>query len=290
MIAVAGSNGHTGRAVAEALIAAGTRIRVIVRDKDKGVEWRDRGQDVAVASLDDATALTKALEGVSAAYLLVPPAYAAPDLLAAQRPVVDAIAEAVRRSQIGHAVFLSSVGADKASGTGPVATLRAAEQALKATGRPVTLLRAPFFLENWVPVLSVAVAQGILPSVMALDVPLETASAIDIGREAARLLLGPAPTGVRLVEFGGPTPLTPLQVAAALSGPAGHPVKAVQVPFDQVAPGMKAAGFSDDSIRLFGEMYEGIASRRFDYERASSPDARGTLTPAAALGPFMART
>ena len=153
MIAVAGATGHTGKAVADGLLQLGHRVRVIVRTADKGEPWKARGAEVAVASLDDADALTRALTGANAAYLLVPPAPSAPDVLAAQRVVVNALADSVCRSQLGHVVLLSSIGAQHATGVGPIRTLHDAEQALRATGRATTALRAPYFIENWAAVL-----------------------------------------------------------------------------------------------------------------------------------------
>ncbi len=79
MIAVTGATGHTGKAVTDALLQLGRPVRVIVRDPAKGESWKARGAEVAVASLDDVEALTRALSGADAAYLLVPPASGAPD-------------------------------------------------------------------------------------------------------------------------------------------------------------------------------------------------------------------
>ena len=140
MIAVAGVSGHTGRAAANALLDQGAAVRVIVRDEKKGAEWKARGADVAVASLNDPAGLTRALTGARAAYLLIPPAYTAPDLLATQTVTREAIVRAIADSGVGHVVFLSSIGAQHASGTGPVKTLHEAEQAMRTLRRPVTLL------------------------------------------------------------------------------------------------------------------------------------------------------
>src|SRR5919109_3729875 len=146
MIAVTGATGHTGGATAEALLKHNEAVRVIVRDAAKGEPWKGRGADVAVASLDDIAALTRALTGSRAAFLLLPPAYGAPDLLGAQRVVADAIAAAVKRSDVGHIVFLSSIGAQQSSGTGPIRALNYAEQQLRLSGKPLTLLRASYFI------------------------------------------------------------------------------------------------------------------------------------------------
>ena len=86
MFVIAGASGHTGSVVASTLLAQGKKVRVIVRDEKKGAAWKQKGAEVAIADLDDAKALTRALEGAEGVWALVPPSYGADDLLAAQAP------------------------------------------------------------------------------------------------------------------------------------------------------------------------------------------------------------
>jgi len=148
MFAVAGVTGHTGSAAARHLLEKGQRVRVLVRRKEQGDAWAAQGTEVAVASLDDSGALARALNGIEGAYLLLPPKYTASDVLAAQAGTADAIAKAVAASGVGRIVFLSSQGAERDSGTGPVRALHYAEAQLANSGVPVTVLRASYFLEN----------------------------------------------------------------------------------------------------------------------------------------------
>jgi uncharacterized protein YbjT (DUF2867 family) len=289
MIAVAGVTGHTGQAAAEALFQLGRPIRVVVRDVSKGEPWKARGAEVAIASLDDADALTGALTGVDAAYLLVPPAYASPDPLAAQRVVVDALAKAVGRSELRHVVLLSSIGAQHATGVGPIQTLHTAEQALASTGRSVTALRAAYFVENWTGVLSAVAAQGILPSFLPLDQPMEMAATADFGGVAAELLTGAVPAGFRAVEMGGHALVSPRQLAASFGQLLGRQIEPILVPLDQVVTTFSGLGFSQSAASLMREMYEGLASGRVGFEDPAAPHVRGTLTPLDVLGPSLAR-
>ncbi|HWL85044.1 MAG TPA: NmrA family NAD(P)-binding protein, partial [Polyangiaceae bacterium] len=70
MFVIAGVTGNTGSVVAETLLARGEMVRVIVREAAKGASFAARGAEVAVASLDDSAALSKALAGAKGAYLL----------------------------------------------------------------------------------------------------------------------------------------------------------------------------------------------------------------------------
>ena len=122
MYAVVGASGNTGSATAGALIETGAAVRAVVRDPAKGESWKARGAEVAVADLEDVSSLTRAFEGVDAAYVLNPPAYTLPDLFARAETVAANIAQAVRSARLPRLVVLSSIGAHLASGTGNIRT------------------------------------------------------------------------------------------------------------------------------------------------------------------------
>ena len=48
---IAGVSGNTGSVAAAALLDAGAKVRVVVRDAAKGAPWKARGAEVAVADL-----------------------------------------------------------------------------------------------------------------------------------------------------------------------------------------------------------------------------------------------
>ncbi|MBX3326491.1 MAG: NmrA family NAD(P)-binding protein, partial [Nitrospira sp.] len=98
MFVVIGATGNTGSAVVDTLLSKKQPVRVVVRSADKGAAWKAKGAEVAVASLDDGSALIKAFEGAKGVYLLVPPNYGAEAWLADQRARMDRAAEAVKKS------------------------------------------------------------------------------------------------------------------------------------------------------------------------------------------------
>jgi len=100
MFVVIGATGNTGSAVADTLLSRKQSVRIVVRSADKGAAWKAKGAEIAVASLDDVSALTKVLEGAKGLYLLVPPNYGAQDWLADQRARMDRAADAVKKSSL----------------------------------------------------------------------------------------------------------------------------------------------------------------------------------------------
>jgi uncharacterized protein YbjT (DUF2867 family) len=276
MFVVLGATGNTGSAVVETLLSKKQSVRVIVRSADKGAGWKAKGADVAVASLDDVSVLTKAFEGAKGLYLLVPPNYGAEAWLADQRARMDRAAEAVQKSGVDHVVFLSSVGGHLHGGTGPIRAASYGEQALGCLAKRLTILRPCYFMDNWAPVIGAAKAQGVLPTFIAPTAKIPMISTKDIGRIGAEQLMTGG-YGKQIVEMAGPDEYSPDQAAAALSQILGKTVTAQHAPLSAVVPTFKSFGFSDEAARLFEEMYTAFSKGAIGYEH---PDKllRGTVT------------
>ena len=276
MFVVLGATGNTGSAVVETLLSKKQSVRVIVRSADKGAGWKAKGADVAVASLDDVSVLTKAFEGAKGLYLLVPPNYGAEAWLADQRARMDRAAEAVQKSGVDHVVFLSSVGGHLHGGTGAIRAASYGEQALGCLAKRLTILRPCYFMDNWAPVIGAAKAQGVLPTFIAPTAKIPMISTKDIGRIGAEQLMTGG-YGKQIVEMAGPEEYSPDQAAAALSQILGKTVTAQHAPLSAVVPTFKSFGFSDEAARLFEEMYTALSKGAIGYEH---PDklVRGTVT------------
>jgi uncharacterized protein YbjT (DUF2867 family) len=285
MYVVAGVSGNTGSIVANALLEEGKKVRVLVRDASKGEPWKARGAEVAVGSVDDEEALTKAFEGATGAYLLSPPDLGATDLIAAKRKTVDTIARAVERSGIPHVVFLSSTGAQHESGTGIIRTVQYAEERLAKTPAKTTFIRAAYFLENWAGVLGAA-AHGKLPTFLPPELVVPMVATKDIGLVAAKALLAPPAEKVDIIELSGPRDYTSIDIAQALSKIFGKPVEVDAAPLDAVVPTFTSFGFSPNVAGLFQEMYDGIAKGVVAFEGKRARAVRGTVDAEAALRPL----
>jgi uncharacterized protein YbjT (DUF2867 family) len=282
MFVVAGVTGNTGSVVAQTLLDRKQPVRVIVRTADKGAAWKAKGAEVAVASLDDTKALTKACDGAAGVYLLVPPNYTATSYLDDRKKVADALAKTVKASGLGHVVFLSSIGAHLPGETGPIRVVRYGEQQLEAVAKNLTILRPASFLDNWVPVLGAAKAQGVLPSFLAPDRRIAMISTRDIGRIAAEQLIAGG-QGRKVLELSGPEDYSPNDIAAALGKLLKRAVTVQHAPLSAVVPTFKSFGFSDDAARLFEEMYRGFEQGTINYEKTGATHVRGHVTATEAL-------
>jgi uncharacterized protein YbjT (DUF2867 family) len=288
MYVIAGVSGNTGSVVANALLEQGKKVRVLVRDAAKGASWKARGAEVAVASVDDEAALTRALEGAAGAYLLSPPDMGATDFIGQKARTAETLARAVEASKLPHVVLLSSVGAQHDKGTGVIRTLHKVEQSLAATGAKTTFIRAAYFLENWASVLGAA-AEGKLPTFFPPDLAIPMVATRDVGLVAARALLAPPAGKTDIIELSGPRDYSSRDVAAVLSRIYGKPVEVDAAPVEAVTPVFTSFGASPNVAGLFQEMYEGIAKgiAAFDGEGRGlrgSVDAETVLRAAGAGG------
>jgi uncharacterized protein YbjT (DUF2867 family) len=277
MYVVTGVSGKTGAVVASSLLKDSKPVRVVVRDAAKGESWKAKGAEVAVAKVEDRAAMAKALAGATGAYILLPPpAWNATGIKEERKSTIEALTGAIADAKPKHVVFLSSVGADQESGTGPVATLHAVEEKLKAANIPSTFLRASFFMENWATSLKGAIDGGALYYGLTSDLKIGQIATEDIGTIAVRYLIeGPPAKSPRIVQLAGPTDLSLADTAAAIGKIAGKQVNAVTVPREAVVSSLKGMG-AGDLAELFAEMQVAINEGRMKF--LSNDIVRGTTT------------
>ena len=255
MITVMGATGNTGRVTAEALLSRGEKVRVVGRDAGKLAPLVARGAEAAVGSASDASFLGRAFAGAETAYTLLPPDMGVPDLRAHQDRVGEATVQALRQAGVKRVVFLSSVGADLPSGTGPIAGLHAQEERLRKLGAAVLLLRPGYFFENFHASLPMIRHQGMNGGAIAPDVKMAMIATRDIGMAAAAAIAARDFSGVEVRNLLGPRDLSLAEATRILGAAIGKPDLAyVQFPYDAFAAALVQAGLTPDLARLYAEM------------------------------------
>ncbi len=256
MFVIAGVTGHVGSAAAEVLLGKGHKIKVIVRDKNKGDKWAQRGAEVAVGNLDDQAFLTQALKGAQGAFLLLPPNFASVDILADQKKLGATIAAAVKSSQIPHVAMLSSIGADLAEGTGPIKGLYHLENSLRASGAKITAIRAGYFMENVAQGIGAAKAAGIYPNMLpSQDIVMQMVATKDIGQLVAEsLLAGPKS---EIVDLTGPG-YTVKQLAEKVGKALKKTIPIIDIPQAGWLDALVNAGVPKPWAEQYVEMYQGM--------------------------------
>lgn len=259
MYLVAGITGNTGAAAASALIAAGQSVRAIVRDKAKASAWAARGVELAEGELTHLAALTEAMQGVKGAYLLVPPNMVHPDPIGYYAEVAATVRQAATAAKLPRLVFLSSVGAQHAAGTGPIRGSHISETVLAGAAPQVTFLRASFFQENWQAAIAPAKAHGVVPTMLAdLDARISMIATADIGRAAAQLLMEANPPA--LAELSSAVSYCARDAADAFAAALGRPMTLVQPPRAEWVGILTGFGIGAATAALLAEMFDGINS------------------------------
>src|SRR5271163_1479674 len=256
MYVILGASGNTGSIIANSLLSAGKKVRVVGRDSGRLQRFVDKGAEAFTADMSDAAALAKAFSGARAAYLLLPPAKSPEE----QERDSDAVAKAVRESGLRYAVHLSSYGAQVAKGAGPVSGLHSSEEKLNAIGGLNVLhIRAAYFMENNLAAIGMIHHMGIFGSALLPDLKLPMVATRDVGNYAAQRLLNLDFSGKQTREVLGERDLSMTEVAAVIARSVGKPdLRYQQFPYDQVQQVLTQLGVPPKGAAMYIEMYKSI--------------------------------
>ncbi len=278
MYVVLGASGNTGHVVAQNLLASQKKVRVVGRNAAHLQSHAARGAEIFIGDVSDAAALIKAFHQAEAAYVMIPPNVTASDPLAYAERVSDAISAATKNSSIKHLVVLSSIGADKPDGTGPVLGLHNLEQKLQhLENTNVLFLRPGYFMENTLPQVEAIAKMGFAIGPVRADLKLPMIATTDIGAAAAEALLQPTFHGKQTRELLGQRDITYNEAAAVIGKAIAKPdLKYQQLPDDQVRGAMVQMGMSAEFARLLVEMAGSLNS---GYMKALEPRSPQNTTP-----------
>jgi len=206
-------------------------------------------------------------------YAMIPPNIASPNVRAYEESVSNALHSAIEKNGIKYAVVLSSVGADKSQGTGPVVGLHSLEKKLEGIpGLNALFLRAGYFMENLLPQVGVIKSIGSLAGPVKEDLPLPMIATRDIGTFAAEALLRLNFIGKSTRELQGPRDVPYSEVAKIVGAAIGKPDLAYQlVPAAQLKPVLMQMGMSSNMADLLLEMADALNSGHMKMLEPRSP-------------------
>jgi uncharacterized protein YbjT (DUF2867 family) len=256
MYVILGASGNTGSIIANSLLSAGKKVRVVGRDSGRLQRFVDKGAQAFTATVSDAAAITKAFSGGRAAYLMLPPAKSREE----QERDSDAIAKAVRKSGLRYAVHLSSYGAQLAEGAGPVSGLHSSENKLNAIeGLNVLHLRAAYFMENNLAAIGMIHGMGVFGNALLPDLKIPMAATRDVGDYAAQRFLHLDFSGKQTRELLGERDLSMTEATAVIARGIGKPdLRYEQFPYDQVLQALTQLGVPPKGAAMYIEMYKAI--------------------------------
>lgn len=216
MIVVVGGSGLLGRQVVDTLTARGEQVRVVVRDGSRARGALGEHVEVHVADVLQKKGLDELLVGasvvVSAFHGFLGGRRAGPQEVDVRgnRHLVDAAQRAG-----ASVVLVSLIGAAADSDLELGRAKHAAEEHLRASGTPWTIVRSGPFLETWLAVLAQTAGASGRPLVFGRgERRLAFVSATDVAYVVSRAVLDATLRG-QVLEVAG-APLTMIELAHAL--------------------------------------------------------------------------
>lgn len=208
LVAVTGATGYVGGRLVPELLAAGYRVRVLVRNPQRlaGRDWADQ-VEVVEADVTDPQATSAALVGADALYYLVHSLTTGRDFAARDRGAALVVSRAAREAGVGRVIYLGGMYPDvpAADLSRHLASRREVGEILLSAAPPTIVLRAAVILGSgsasfemmrylterlpamttprWVDnrIQPIAIRDVLYYLVGALDIPADVSGGFDIG-------------------------------------------------------------------------------------------------------------
>jgi uncharacterized protein YbjT (DUF2867 family) len=240
-VVVTGSTGKQGGAVARGLLARGHMVRAVTRDPNSSQarSLANAGATLVAASLEDTTAITKALEGATSLFAMTIPSGGAD----AETRQGFAAAEAAKAAGV-HLVFTSVGSANRETGIPHFDSKYEVEKHIAKLGVRATILAPVYFMENLY-FAKEQLAKGVYPAALPPERTLAQIAVADIGAVAVRVLEDAGRFTGKRFDLAGDA-LTGNDIVAILSRVAGRPFAYHQVPLDVVRQRM-----GEDGARMY---------------------------------------
>ncbi len=245
--------------VNELLDRGGHDLVLLTRDQRKAHEASQRGATIFEGRLEQRDFFTRATAGVDALFLVLPINSRSTSLTQECNQIVDSAIEAIKANDIQRVVFVSSIGAHLAEGTGPIRYLRQAEQRLRDAVPNLTVLRPTFFMDQsleWM--RDIADNRAVfMPHSETTTVPMIATR--DIADYSADVLADTRWSGSRVIPLHGPREYTFREVTDILGQTLGMELRHVELDAPEAAEKLRGRGWSEEAVNRNLEMHRSLA-------------------------------
>jgi uncharacterized protein YbjT (DUF2867 family) len=205
---------------------------------------------------------------------MIPPKPDANDSQGYQNRMVESLVYALAQARVPRVVALSSVGAHRSEGTGPILSLRSLEAKLNGLrDASVVHLRPAYFMENHLWSIPVIREQGINGSPIRPDVPIPMVATQDIAEATTKLLCEETFTGQTVRYLLEPRDLTMSEATRLLGEAIGKPeLKYMRFPEEDARKAMARMGMSPSVVEAMPEMAQGFNAGAIVPTQKRSPE------------------
>lgn len=231
MILIAGGTGRLGSLVVHQLAGSGLSVRVLTRDATRAEHLRGERVEVVVGDVRKRGSLAAALAGVNTVVSAVQ-GFVGKDGVTPTKVDRDGNINltAAAREARADVILMSVIGAAPDS---PMELFRmkyAAEEHLKASGVPFTIVRAAAFLELWIDLMQDTAKKSGRPLVFGRgENRINFVSVKDVAQLVSHVVTDRSKRG-RTLEIGGPDNLTFNELAGLVQRSAGRSAGPRHVP------------------------------------------------------------
>ena len=209
MMLVTGATSAVGNAIIEEMLARKIPIRAFVHQPAAAQRLEAQGAEALVGDMTERASAQQALQGIERVYLISPSSehlFAIEHLWAAE----------ASKAGIHHIIKQSEIGADPHSCSPLLQQHGRAEEAMRTSGVPSTILRTLYFMQNFGPLYAQSIlTRGMIFAPLA-DARISYVDARDVGAVAAHLLTEEGHQD-QAYEVTGPEALSCGQVAEIFS-------------------------------------------------------------------------
>ena len=216
MILVTGATSAVGKAVIKELLARKVLVRAFLRQPVDAAKLQAQGVEAFLGDMTKQASVAQALQGIESVYLITP---VAEYLLETE----GLWAQEGKKAGIRHLIKQSEIGADPQSLSPLLQNHGRAEDAIRTSGVPYTILRTLYFMQNFAPMYAHSIiTRGMIYAPLA-NARMSYVDARDIGAVAAHLL-GEEKHQYKEYEVTGPEAITCTQLAEIFSSLLHTPV------------------------------------------------------------------
>ena len=249
---IVGATGLLGTEICRCLTAQGRTVRALVRsssDPDKVAALHAMGASTVVGDLKDPASLDTACRGATSVCSTASSTLsrqAGDSIEAVDRDGQLALIAAAERAGVGQFVLISFP--DTGTDFPLQSAKRAAEDRLRHSRLPHTILQPTFFMEVWLsPALGFDAANGAAQIYGSGERTISWISFRDVAAVAAAAIVKPGTNAT--VKLGGPEALSPLDVVRLAETIVGRPIAVQHVPEEALRAQLASA--PDDLQKSF---------------------------------------
>lgn len=256
MILVTGAGGKTGRAVIQALVARGARVRGLVNSEEKAQRVRSLGAEAILGDMYRVDDVARAADGAEALY------HIPPNVHLGELEFGAIAVEAALKAGVGRFVFHSLCHPQIEALPNHWLKLRV-EEKIKESGLNFTILQPTPYMQNVLGQWQNIVGKGVYEIPYKPSTLLGMVDLADIAEVAAMVLTTAKTYDWATYELAGPEALSQYQVHETINQALGHEVKMEVISREAWCERAERGGMPAYAVGIFYRMFEFMETSGF---------------------------